>query len=87
MAHLAGMLLGAFIMLYCFYGWWYGEEGPFKWSDLTLPLHWLWYDTYFHSKASLRRIVRNLKRNLAIAASGMWIGWGIADGLLLVIGK
>jgi hypothetical protein len=83
MAYALGMLLGAFFIPYCFYGWRYlDDDEPFKWYHLIWPLDLIWKDIYFHSRASFRRALKNLKTIAPLVLFGAWIGWGIADGLM-----
>ncbi len=82
MAYATGMLLGAFFLLYCFYAWMYGRRRVTNWETCALPLYYLWYDTYFHSKASLRRVVQVWKLNWIIAAAGAVMGWGTTNSVL-----
>jgi hypothetical protein len=42
----------------------------------------IWKDIYFHSRASFRRALKNLKTIAPLVLFGAWIGWGIADGLM-----
>jgi hypothetical protein len=83
MAHFAGMLLGAFFILYSYYAWdcWDNDQ-PSKWYHFIWPMDLLWRDSYFHSKASNRRVAKVWKTNWVVSVIGMVMGWGTTESIL-----
>ncbi len=82
MAYALGMFLGAFFLLLSLYSWYYrDEDAPF------LPLYMLWYDTCFHSRASLRRVAKVWKTNRIFAMSGAIMGWGMTDSVVQFLAR
>jgi hypothetical protein len=86
MAHAIGMLVGAFLILYLFYSFWFSDDEPLSWKTLHRPLMWIWRDTYVHSPASLRRLKPKLKVNALLVVLGLIMGWGMTDSILQTFG-
>lgn len=88
MVYISGMFLGAFFMLYCFYGWRYMDNRiPVTRRSILYPIRWAWNDmcTSLSEESDLEQVV-DMKfirqRNWVILFLGAWIGWGTTDGLM-----